>query len=470
MMDLYTNHPMVNIGILLLVTSVLILQTQLIIHCLFGIKYKDETMKLTLLECTVFCYIWIHLVQVAQIIHYAKDGYYIQHPYRFLYTILYLVILLFMYYKSSKLRLSDYLVLFSSTIFLPFKQWPTTMYVLALIAYCIRSILLLKEHHIKKNTNLSAYSIKESLDRMDFGLLFYRASGFYKGRIVLENSVMHELMHSMVDRPIYNGFTFMQYLSDGQVIDGIHRIHVQNELLYRLQDGRIYSFHVEEIKVKNKLFHLLIASNASKQWKATYNLYKQNEELQRRNKELHTMLLNMESICEAEELLHIKEQIHSVLGHKITILLRSIQNHEDIDDETLLQFSNSLSKDIENSHEQHEYSIQRLKEEFIHLGITIKTHGRLPKDPVLKKVLYDIGMEGMINAIRHGYATKIDLTIKENEHEILFTIENNGTCKKIIHEGTGIQGMKRNLAKVNGSLQITTCPNFLLYITIPKEV
>jgi signal transduction histidine kinase len=74
----------------------------------------------------------------------------------------------------------------------------------------------------------------------------------------------------------------------------------------------------------------------------------------------------------------------------------------------------------------------------------------------------------MTNAVRHGRATRILVSIDYQEGELHVSISDNGTGSKEIIEGFGILGMKERLAELNGRIDIMESPQgFALTARLP---
>ena len=118
------------------------------------------------------------------------------------------------------------------------------------------------------------------------------------------------------------------------------------------------------------------------------------------------------------------------------------------------------------------YSIRRLVRTFADAtGISIRIeHGNatLFYDDVVQTVIYRFIQEGMINAFRHGSATRIVIQFWQTDAELTVTVWDNGAVPDQIEEGIGIAGMRERLDLVRGTLHIDLVPEgFRISMSIP---
>lgn len=78
--------------------------------------------------------------------------------------------------------------------------------------------------------------------------------------------------------------------------------------------------------------------------------------------------------------------------------------------------------------------------------------------------------EAATNAVRHGLANRIFVTLRSPDKEERLTVSDNGSVgSESITEGSGIRGMRRRLLERGGSLEITVYPEFTVTARIPKK-
>jgi signal transduction histidine kinase len=89
----------------------------------------------------------------------------------------------------------------------------------------------------------------------------------------------------------------------------------------------------------------------------------------------------------------------------------------------------------------------------------------------IDNVIYRIVQEGLTNAIKHGKADKIVVSLWNEGKNVNVSVRDNGVGAGEIVEGIGLKGMRERIAEFNGSLDIqgNTDSGFLLVASIPLE-
>jgi signal transduction histidine kinase len=83
-------------------------------------------------------------------------------------------------------------------------------------------------------------------------------------------------------------------------------------------------------------------------------------------------------------------------------------------------------------------------------------------------LVFRIIQEGMVNAFRHGNATKIDVSLSVAEGRFLIAVRDNGKGSSEVVEGLGLTTMKEELAARGGLLEYgSSLAGFSLSATVP---
>ncbi len=184
-----------------------------------------------------------------------------------------------------------------------------------------------------------------------------------------------------------------------------------------------------------------------------------------------------------EERNRIAREIHDSLGHSMTALIMQLQMAEHYMGEdsgkskellanSVITAKNSLTGIREVVETLRGYdavnlsqeAIKKLIQEFsqktgaeIKLTVTgeqdIKNSGAIAD-------LYRIVQESMTNSIRHGNASKIDVTINYTRNSISFSIKDNGSGALDIHEGFGLKGIRERAKAFNGNVEYESADGF----------
>lgn len=333
--------------------------------------------------------------------------------------------------------------------------------------------LLLRSAHIyllrrwEQDTQLSAGSIKEAIDTLHTGLLFFRP----EGEVLLCNRRMDGLARQMTGRPIQDGRLFRQRLSCGPLCSGCAQEVLGGQRVFRVPDASVWSISVYEIPLGRRTMLLLTADDVTQQWDAVTLLAQQNQALEKRGQELRHTIAHLQAICEAEEIARSKGRVHDLLGQRISLLLRALRDDQQPDEALLLDFARSLPTALREDHVlSPACRLEMLKETFQGMEVAVEFQGALPEDVAVADSFAEIAVECVTNAVRHGYATRIQFHFFQNDCWRMTVTDNGIPPAGPIREGGGIGGMRRKIRRLGGTLALYTVPRFRIELSVPKEV
>ena len=137
---------------------------------------------------------------------------------------------------------------------------------------------------------------------------------------------------------------------------------------------------------------------------------------------------------------------------------------------TLHMFRETLPPDLSGIR-----AIQNLVNIFVRSTQTeVRTHyGNMPwtLGRHIDATIYRLVQEGLINAVRHGKATAIDLKFWLNDSELNMYVRDNGIGVSEIKEGIGMVGMRERVRKLGGSVRAHNVEGgFELAVMIPYKM
>jgi len=218
-------------------------------------------------------------------------------------------------------------------------------------------------------------------------------------------------------------------------------------------------------------------------------LYKELLDTHRQLKQ-YTDEVNRLSVVEERN--RIARDIHDTIGHNMTALIMQLQMAEHLykedtkSAEELLANAVMTAKDSlsgirkvfetlrgEEAGNDSDDAIRLLVTEFsgktgvvIQLAIT-EEKGDGDSNPHLKKrnpvagmTLYRIVQEALTNAVRHGKATEVSITIEYLPKEVRFHILDNGIGVEECKEGYGLKGIRERAEAFGGTVTIETGQGF----------
>ncbi|MEG0366500.1 MAG: sensor histidine kinase, partial [Coprobacillus sp.] len=77
--------------------------------------------------------------------------------------------------------------------------------------------------------------------------------------------------------------------------------------------------------------------------------------------------------------------------------------------------------------------------------------------------------ESITNAMRHGGATEIRISIYQQDHSVYLEIQDNGVGCDEIHYGFGLKQMQERVFMVNGKIVLDGRNGFLTTVCLPIE-
>ena len=211
------------------------------------------------------------------------------------------------------------------------------------------------------------------------------------------------------------------------------------------------------------------------------------------NHELENYAAVSEKIAEDKERKRLAREIHDTLGHALTGIAAGVDAciaMIDINPEAtkkqlmviskvvrqgIVDVRNSLNKLRPGALEQHGFkgAIENMIEEFTSVSdLTISLDYRLDKvdfENTKEDILFRVIQESVTNAVRHGDATHIDISLYIEDNSLYLKIQDNGQGCEEIHYGFGLKQMKERLGMINGKVAYDGHHGFLTIVTIPWQ-
>lgn len=211
------------------------------------------------------------------------------------------------------------------------------------------------------------------------------------------------------------------------------------------------------------------------------------------NHELENYAAVSEKIAEDKERKRLAREIHDTLGHALTGIAAGVDAciaMIDINPEAtkkqlmviskvvrqgMVDVRNSLNKLRPGALEQHGFkgAIENMIEEFTSVSdLTISLDYRLDKvdfENTKEDILFRVIQESVTNAVRHGDATHIDISLYIEDNSLYLKIQDNGQGCEEIHYGFGLKQMKERLGMINGKVAYDGHHGFLTIVTIPLQ-
>lgn len=214
-------------------------------------------------------------------------------------------------------------------------------------------------------------------------------------------------------------------------------------------------------------------------------------ELLSAHKKLKKSAEEVSRLTAVEERNKIARDIHDSLGHNMTALIMQIQMTEHYLDSDYTKSRELLSASLETAKKSlsdiravvetlrssenavsTNKEIKTLVKDFSKktgIEIDLKIEGVVVDSPKVSDTLYHIIQEGMTNAVRHGNASKIQITLNYTGSGARFTIKDNGSGAKNIKEGFGMKGIRERAEALNGEVEFDADNGFMIKGFIQRD-
>ena len=211
------------------------------------------------------------------------------------------------------------------------------------------------------------------------------------------------------------------------------------------------------------------------------------------NHELENYAAVSEKIAEDKERKRLAREIHDTLGHALTGIAagvdaciamidinpqatkQQLQVISKVVRQGIVDVRNSLNKLRPGALEQHGFkgALKNMIEEFTSVSdLTITLDYRLDKvdfENTKEDILFRVIQESVTNAVRHGDATHIDISLYIEDNNLYLRIQDNGQGCEEIHYGFGLKQMTERLSMINGKVTYDGHHGFLTIVTIPIQ-
>jgi len=309
-------------------------------------------------------------------------------------------------------------------------------------------------------------SIKNTIDLMQTGVLFSTSDG----RILLSNTRMSELMAILTGEINRNANQFYEALISGEIREECCGTEYNGRIVCRLPDQTARIFTKTELRIGNKTYIQLTADDITERWALTEQLLQQENQLKLRGDELKETIAGLHILSREKELQNMKLYAHDILGGWLTMLLHSIRNEQVPDLDMMRSQSRSLPRYLTAGQgaSSPRDKFDSLRRSFETIGVEIHLDGDLPGEEVKGHLLMDVIGEGVVNAVRHGFATGIRILIRHLDDGWHLEVTDNGRPPvRPIVEGEGLGEVRKKLEQHGGTLKVAADPHFVLTVDLP---
>lgn len=335
------------------------------------------------------------------------------------------------------------------------------LYILYLF-YGYRGIKEQQQNKIDRN------SIKESADTLPVGLCFARSNG----HPYLVNQKMNELSDRLRGRILQNAESFWNDLKNGNLVPGVRNISSQKIPAVLLEDGSVWVFHRQTIKISGKDVMELTAIDSTRLYELSRELREENKELKQINQRLSEYEANVEELTKVQERLSMKIRIHDAIGQNLITTKYFLLQGEARNDlfKIIERWENSIAmlKQEISKEEETTDSIKYLINAARSAGVRVVLEGRIPNNQKILEMVVAAGAEALTNLVRHTKIRTLKIIFEHKRYSEKIIFLNEGNQISSIQEGGGLSSLRKRVETMGGQMKIRMNDRFSLEIEIPQ--
>lgn len=334
----------------------------------------------------------------------------------------------------------------------------------ALVFWLLRSVGIGKRRYIELQKNLSAFSVKDTLDSLETGILFYEPKGY----VVLSNHKMLDLMANFTGKYWRNGVLFHDVISN---LEGAQ--FQDDQWIVKGDNGSVWLFSRAMIEIDHVEMYRLTASDVTNHWKLMSRLNEKNQQLSQMSTALKASIANIHHLSRNQALKETRIRTHDILGQLIALYVSVLRKDTLGAEHRLVGRSKALLEGFLSgkvSQRPCEEEFESLKRTFKLLGVDVVYEGYFPDRSREGDVLVEIARECITNAIRHGFASQISILGRVEGPDYIMTVSNNGDIPSgPIVEGGGLSGIQAQLETFNGVMTVEHTQEFTICVRFPRR-
>lgn len=351
---------------------------------------------------------------------------------------------------------------------------------LASAAYFL-GFLLFQFVRMGRKARPTVQSVREAIDSLPMGLCFAQIDG----RTILTNRRMNELVYRLTGRTVINANTVWRTLEQGDLMQGCTRLDepwlyqapmghgTGSSQFFSFPNGQIWRFRREALTDPAPACLQLEAADMTALCSYSKQLYDNNRRLEEQALRQQTLLEQIVEINRDKELLAMKMRIHDELGR--VILATRQQLRHGLPPEQITPLSQQWHSAIQRlgdgaaTRRLADASAQaELQQAAQMIGCHIAYHGSRPASHKTAMLFYALVREALTNAVRHGGADRLSVTVSHTGQGYHVEIRDNGTgSAATATEGSGLSNLRRRLEQEGAVFAVKWGAQVILRAELP---
>ena len=335
---------------------------------------------------------------------------------------------------------------------------------MSLLIICL--CLLVRNEILTCRKNISAWSVKETMDDVPCGVCVSDSWG----RIVLSNKKMRELSRMLIGAVLQNYEDLKQVLDGNKSVQGVTRLSPENSVLY-LPNGTVWMFQNYMLTEEEVAGYLqTVAFDVTEIYFNSEKIRMKNEKLELLNQKLKKMYEQIDESIREQETLKMKMQVHDSFGRSLLTIRHMLEGNKEPDYmknqlEILKQSVYILSGITQDDTEkQYEESIKHAEK----LGVSVEIEGELCDEYQVALITDKAIRECVTNCIRHAHGRRVYVQSHKTREGWKVCITNDGERpKEGCREGGGLSALREVVERDGGEMTTKFEPEFLLALKLP---
>lgn len=315
--------------------------------------------------------------------------------------------------------------------------------------------------------NLSAFSIKHSMDALPEGLCYYDEFG----KLYIINHTMNEISIALTGRALLNAKNFYEDIRNGRLIPK-ESVEINEDDLVVVNAGdAVFSFRKREIQNEYGKFYELKVADITEEYSKIQELNRKREELKAQQEYLSNLGETIKQVTIKKEILAAKINVHDKLGENLIAARRFLSTGDGAPEHIKQLWFDNLTLLANPQTDTKENPLNSILDAAEDIGISLEWVGDVKVDELLDpKCSYDnstltllanILHEVITNTMRHAKGDVVYIDLEQGLKTMTFT--NNGEKPtEIIRESGGLLNVRNQAKNVGYKMMIVSFPNFKL--------
>ncbi|MDD6383043.1 MAG: hypothetical protein PUG02_06780 [Selenomonadaceae bacterium] len=351
------------------------------------------------------------------------------------------------------------LLLSSAAFLMAASTWPGFFpwcLLLAVLLLLVRMGIFLYRAHPEEHE-----WIHEGLDMLPEGILFAQRDG----HIILANLCMLEFMEGVAGMHYRNAESFWHHL-EALAEEGHHVYKKENQtLLFRFLHSAWLLQRKEMPGQRGGAFEIT-ASNVTELDHVTRELEKKNHLLAEQVEETKRLLQHAVEQERRKTLEKVRVRVHDIMGSRISMLQRLLTAPDPLEAVRLIPTVDRMLEELWTGEESPQGLLDELIRAYETFGIQVQVDGQLPQQRAIALSFVEILREAATNAICHGHADTIAVTMDEQR----IRISDNGCgASPDFHMGGGLSAIARRAKTMGARLLISASPSFTVEVSMGRR-